>query len=78
LELAGIFQPGVDAPGNGVIVRDENGLATGELRETAMGLVENLIPEASEARKRELLLNARQMRRIRFGWKKPGQMAKTE
>ncbi|MBI5825381.1 MAG: amidohydrolase [Chloroflexi bacterium] len=57
LEMAGIFQPGVDAPGNGVIVRDENGLATGELRETAMSLVENLIPEASEARKRELLLN---------------------
>ncbi|MBL8064146.1 MAG: amidohydrolase [Anaerolineales bacterium] len=55
LELAGILQPGVDAPGVGVIVRDENGLATGELRETAMGLVSDLIPEPSEARKRELL-----------------------
>ncbi len=55
LELAGIFQPGVDASGVGMIVRDENGLATGELRETAMSLVENLIPEPSDTRKRELL-----------------------
>ncbi|MCA1900310.1 MAG: amidohydrolase [Chloroflexi bacterium] len=55
LELAGILQPGKEAPGNGVIVRDENGLATGELRETAMDLVANLIPPPSEARKRELL-----------------------
>ena len=55
LETAGILQPGVDAPGVGTIVRDENGIATGELRETAMGLVSDLIPEPSEARKRELL-----------------------
>ncbi|MEJ5223856.1 MAG: amidohydrolase [Anaerolineales bacterium] len=55
LELAGILYSG-EAPGNGVIVRDENGLATGELRETAMSLVEDLIPEPSDARKRELLL----------------------
>jgi predicted amidohydrolase YtcJ len=47
--------PGKEAEGVGVIVRDENGLATGELRETAMGLVSDLIPEPSEARKRELL-----------------------
>ncbi|HAX71461.1 MAG TPA: amidohydrolase, partial [Anaerolineae bacterium] len=45
LELAGILQPGKEAEGNGVIVRDENGIATGELRETAMGLVSDLIPE---------------------------------
>ena len=57
LELAGILQPGVDAPGNGVIVRDENGFARGELRETAMGMVSDLIPEPSEARKRELLIS---------------------
>jgi predicted amidohydrolase YtcJ len=57
LEIAGILQPGVEAPGVGVIVRDENGLATGELRETAMGLVSDLIPEPSEARKRELLIS---------------------
>ena len=56
LEMAGILQPGIDAPGVGVIVRDENGIATGELRETAMNLVSDLIPEPSEARKRELLL----------------------
>jgi len=55
LELAGILQPGREAEGNGVIVRDENGIATGELRETAMGLVSDLIPEPNEARKRELL-----------------------
>ena len=57
LEMAGILQPGVDAPGNGVIVRDENGMATGELRETAMNMVSDLIPEPSEARKRELLIS---------------------
>ena len=55
LEMAGIFQPGREAPGVGVIVRDEAGLATGELRETAMSLVADLIPEPDEARKRELL-----------------------
>jgi predicted amidohydrolase YtcJ len=55
LEMAGILQPGKEAPGTGVIVRDENGLATGELRETAMDLVSDLIPLPSEARKRELL-----------------------
>lgn len=56
LEIAGILKPGKDAPSNGVIVRDENGLATGELRETAMNMVSDLIPEPSETRKRELLL----------------------
>jgi len=55
LEMAGILQPGVDAYGVGVIVRDENGIATGELRETAMHLVADLIPEPSDSRKRELL-----------------------
>jgi len=54
LEMAGILHKG-EAPGNGVIVRDENGLATGELRETAMDLIENLIPEPDANRKRELL-----------------------
>lgn len=55
LEMAGILQPGLEAKGVGVIVRDGNGIATGELRETAMHLVADLIPEAGEARKRELL-----------------------
>ncbi|MBM3125615.1 MAG: amidohydrolase [Chloroflexi bacterium] len=55
LEMAGILQPGREAPGVGVIVRDEKGLANGELRETAMGLVADLIPEPDDARKRELL-----------------------
>ncbi len=55
LEVAGILQPGKEAEGNGVIVRDANGIATGELRETAISLVSSLIPEPSEARKRELL-----------------------
>lgn len=55
LELAGILKPGKEAAGNGVVVRDENGLASGELRETAMNLVSDLIPEPGDARKRELL-----------------------
>jgi hypothetical protein len=55
LELAGILQPGVEAQGVGVIVRDANGIAAGELRETAMRFVADLIPEPGEARKRELL-----------------------
>lgn len=55
LEMAGILQPGLEADGVGVIVRDENGIATGELRETAMRLVADLIPKPDEARKRELL-----------------------
>jgi len=55
LEMAGILQPGKEAPSNGVVVRGENGLATGELREAAMNLVSDLIPEPSDARKRELL-----------------------
>jgi predicted amidohydrolase YtcJ len=55
LEMAGILQPGKEAPGIGRIVRDENGIATGELRETAMGLVSELIPEPDAARVRELL-----------------------
>lgn len=55
LEMAGILQPGMEAPGVGVIVRDENGLATGELRETAISMVADLIPEPSDSRKRELL-----------------------
>jgi predicted amidohydrolase YtcJ len=55
LEMAGILKPGKEAPGNGVIVRDASGLATGELRETAMGLVSDLIPEPDDSRKRELL-----------------------
>lgn len=55
LEMAGILHPGVEAPGNGVIVRDAQGIATGELRETAMNMVAGLIPEPDEARKRELL-----------------------
>lgn len=55
LEMAGILQPGREAAGNGVVVRDGQGLATGELRESAMYLVEDLIPLPDEARKRELL-----------------------
>jgi hypothetical protein len=53
LEMAGIRYKG-DAPGNGVVVRDEHDVATGELRETAMDLVHSLIPEPDENRKREL------------------------
>lgn len=56
LELAGILQPGRELGPNGIVVRDESGLATGELREEdAMRAVHDLIPEPSPARKRELL-----------------------
>jgi hypothetical protein len=55
LEMAGILKSGIEASGVGEIVRDENGIATGELRETAMSLVADLIPEPDDARKRELL-----------------------
>jgi hypothetical protein len=57
LEMAGILKEG-DAPGNGVIVRDTGGLATGELRETAMGLVHDLVPLPDDNRKRVLFRNA--------------------
>ena len=56
LEMAGILKPGKEIGPNGIIVRDEAGLATGELREgDAMKAVHDLVPEPSAARKRELL-----------------------
>lgn len=56
LEMAGILHPGKEIGPNGIVVRDENGLATGELRESdAMRAVSGLIPEPDAARKRELL-----------------------
>jgi predicted amidohydrolase YtcJ len=59
LEMAGVLHPGKEIGPNGNIVRDENGLATGELREKdAMSIVSSLIPVPSEARRRELLTMA--------------------
>ena len=56
LEMAGVLHPGKEIGPNGTIVRDEHGLATGELREKdAMSTVSSLLPLPSEARKRELL-----------------------
>lgn len=56
LEMAGILQPGKEIGPNGIVVRDEAGIATGELREMdAMNAVHDLVPEPDEARKRELL-----------------------
>ena len=56
LEMAGILHPGKEIGPNGIIVRDGDGLATGELREgDAMRVVHDLVPEPDEARKRELL-----------------------
>ena len=56
LELAGILQDDGRKMANGIIVREENGLATGELREgDAMQAVRDLIPVPDENRKRELL-----------------------
>jgi predicted amidohydrolase YtcJ len=56
IELAGIMQDDGREMPNGIIVRDENGLATGELREeNAMGAVLDLVPKPDSSRKRELL-----------------------
>lgn len=56
LESAGILQDDGREMPNGIIVRDENGLATGELREgDAMRAVMDLVPLPDSNRKRELL-----------------------
>lgn len=56
LEMAGILKDNGRDMVNGIIVRDENGLATGELREgDAMRAVYSLIPVPDSNRKRELL-----------------------
>jgi len=56
LELAGILYDGKTIGPNGVIVKDELGMATGELREPdAVNAVIKLIPQPDSARKRELL-----------------------
>ena len=49
LELAGILKEGGETGLNGNIVRDQNGVATGELREDAMQAVLNIIPPPGEA-----------------------------
>ena len=59
LEMAGILQNNNHDMANGIIVRDENGLATGELREEdAKDAVFNLIPRPDSNRRRELLMLA--------------------
>lgn len=56
LELAGILQDDGREMTNGIIVRDEHGIATGELRESdAMRAVMDLVPLPDSNRKRELL-----------------------
>jgi len=56
LEMAGILQENGREMPNGIIVRDENGLASGELREgDAMRAVLDLAPLPDANRKRELL-----------------------
>jgi predicted amidohydrolase YtcJ len=56
LELAGILREDGREMANGIIVREANGLATGELREgDAMHTVFDLVPEPDANRKRELL-----------------------
>ena len=59
LEMAGVLQDDERELVNGIIVRDENGLATGELREDdAMNTVLDLVPDPDSNRKRELLKQA--------------------
>lgn len=56
LEMAGILSDDGREMPNGIIVRDQSGLATGELREgDAMRAVMDLVPEPDSNRKRELL-----------------------
>lgn len=56
LVMAGILQHDPREMANGIIVRDENGLATGELREDdAMSAVMDLVPRPDANRRRELL-----------------------
>jgi len=55
LEMAEILREDKNLGSNGIIVRDEHGIATGELRESAMDAVHQLVPEPDMARKRELL-----------------------
>ena len=56
LEMAGVLKDDGRELVNGIIVRDENGLATGELREgDAMRAVMDLVPRPDANRKRELL-----------------------
>jgi hypothetical protein len=59
LEMAGILQSGEPIGPNSVIVRDESGLATGELREAgAQERVRRCIPGPDMARQRALLQTA--------------------
>ena len=56
IELAGILSEDRQEMTNGIIVREANGLATGELREEdAMRAVMDLVPGPDSNRKRELL-----------------------
>jgi predicted amidohydrolase YtcJ len=56
LEIAGILHDDRRTMANGIILRDENGVATGDLREEdAMDAVFNLVPVPDDNRKRELL-----------------------
>lgn len=56
LEMAGILQKDKREMANGIVVRDPNGIATGELRESdAMDAVMDLVPHPDSNRKRELL-----------------------
>jgi predicted amidohydrolase YtcJ len=59
LEMAGILNDDGREMPNGIVVRDEQGLAAGELREAdAMRAVLDLVPEPDANRKRELLMLA--------------------
>ena len=59
LEIAGITGDTPNPPG-GVIVRDLNGDPTGLLQETAMGLLNRVIPEPSDAEMAEAIKAANQ------------------
>ena len=59
LELAGILKTGKEIGPNGIVMRDDVGMATGELREWgAIQTVTDVAPKPNEARKRKLLKKA--------------------
>jgi predicted amidohydrolase YtcJ len=56
MQLSGIDTSTTD-PENGRIVRTKNGEATGELQESAMGLLDSLVPPPTEEQRYQALLN---------------------
>ena len=48
LEIAGVMDPDFEPPKFGIVERDENGVPSGTIRETTLGLVKGFAPRESE------------------------------